>query len=564
MSGKRALGGLLTIWGALLVGCPGPSVTGVSPDTSTQFGHIEVTISGSGFTSGAKAFVGGVEALYPTVVDAGTMTATIQGSPVPGPADVRVVNPDNQSATLAASFTFTPPVDPIFEKVYALGASFSAGIQSNSFSGRAQLTGPVAQIMRAAGAYFPMPITKAPGLPPLLGADSVILSDGSPLVNPITGDLETIPAGEIYNPANDINSTEILLPFLLDQVLPEIIAHPELPPLYALRETGGVQAQNVAIPAGLLADHIAGERFGISALAWAIIDPTKDLIGAVANLSPSPLKVIAEADPTLVISTDLYGIDVALRGDIPEDTFRSFFFYAMLCLSTSHYYVAPGAPPQWPGVPFKRKDTGETVYNPFNEDAYDEYDLVIDYGALGLANLGDLNGNGRIDESEVDLPTVLAADDPSDNPEAVVFGTIPEAPEILGNDSIAPQINVLALEIGALFPNVVALDVAVGLEPFLQEARGLLPPDNLDFDDDGDLDVYLHHFGGVLSLDHLHLSDTGYAGYAQAYIDLMNTALGLAIPPVDAAAVFAGDPLQPCNFAPEIRALVGTPEANCP
>ncbi|MBZ0254377.1 MAG: IPT/TIG domain-containing protein, partial [Candidatus Methylomirabilis sp.] len=159
ISGKRALGGLLAIWGALLVGCPGPSVTGVSPDTSTQFGHIEVTISGGGFTSGAKAFVGGVEALYPTVVDAGTMTATIQGSPVPGLADVRVVNPDNQSATLAASFTFTPPVDPLFEKVYALGASFSAGIQSNSFSGRAQLTGPVAQIMRAAGAYFPMPIT---------------------------------------------------------------------------------------------------------------------------------------------------------------------------------------------------------------------------------------------------------------------------------------------------------------------------------------------------------------------------------------------------------------------
>ncbi|MCA9770831.1 MAG: IPT/TIG domain-containing protein [Myxococcales bacterium] len=548
---------------ATLTGCPGPTVDGITPATATQFGDVEVTITGANFQSGAKVVVGGVEALFAQVVDAGTIHATVQGAPVPGPADVTVTNPDNSGATAAGIFTYTPPTDPLFERVIGLGASYSAGIQSNSFAGRAQLTGPLAHLMRAAGAYFPMPITKGAGLPPLLGPESVVVSDGTPLVHPITGQVVNVPAGEIFNPAENINSTEILLPYILDQILPEVLAHPFDPPLYALRETGSVRASNISVPAGLMDDTIMGERFGISALAWAIIDPTKDLVGSLASLAPSPLKEIADRDPTLVISTDLYGIDVALRGDIPMDTFRSFLFYILLDLSTSNYYTQPGAAGEWPGVPFKRKDTGETVLNPFNEAEYDEYDLVIDYEALELPNLGDMNGNGRIDESEVDLAAVFADDDPSDNPQAIVLGTIPTAPEIF-DGPIIPSRNAAALELAALFPNVHMYDSADLIEPILDEARGVAPPDILDVDDDGDLDVYLHEFGGVRSLDGLHLTSTGYAFLANIFIERMNATLGTHVPEIDLAGVFAEDPLAPCNFTPDVRAIVGTPEENCP
>ncbi len=53
------------------------------------------------------------------------------------------------------------------------------------------------------------------------------------------------------------------------------------------------------------------------------------------------------------------------------------------------------------------------------------------------------------------------------------------------------------------------------------------------------------HWGGLLSLDDLHLTDTGYALYAQTFIDAINATLGASIPPVDVAAVHAADALAP-------------------
>jgi hypothetical protein len=53
------------------------------------------------------------------------------------------------------------------------------------------------------------------------------------------------------------------------------------------------------------------------------------------------------------------------------------------------------------------------------------------------------------------------------------------------------------------------------------------------------------HWGGLLSLDDLHLTDTGYALYAQKFIDRINDVLGTEIPNVDVDAVHAQDPLAP-------------------
>jgi hypothetical protein len=53
------------------------------------------------------------------------------------------------------------------------------------------------------------------------------------------------------------------------------------------------------------------------------------------------------------------------------------------------------------------------------------------------------------------------------------------------------------------------------------------------------------HWGGLLSLDDLHLTDTGYALYAQRFIYRINEVLGLRIPHVDVEAVHADDALAP-------------------
>ena len=56
------------------------------------------------------------------------------------------------------------------------------------------------------------------------------------------------------------------------------------------------------------------------------------------------------------------------------------------------------------------------------------------------------------------------------------------------------------------------------------------------------------HFGGLLSLDDLHLSDTGYALYAQTFIDRFNEVLHTNIGAVDVATAHAQDALAPSRL----------------
>lgn len=52
-------------------------------------------------------------------------------------------------------------------------------------------------------------------------------------------------------------------------------------------------------------------------------------------------------------------------------------------------------------------------------------------------------------------------------------------------------------------------------------------------------------FGGLLGLDGVHFTDTGYAYFANVFIDTINAALGTSVPRVDVERVFAADPGSP-------------------
>jgi hypothetical protein len=52
-------------------------------------------------------------------------------------------------------------------------------------------------------------------------------------------------------------------------------------------------------------------------------------------------------------------------------------------------------------------------------------------------------------------------------------------------------------------------------------------------------------FGGLLSFDNLHFSDTGYANYANLFIDQLNGVLGLSIPSADVDLVHTTDEAAP-------------------
>ena len=90
---------------------PAPTITNISPATGPTSGGTLVTITGSGFQSGATVTFGARDATNVVVVDA---TSIILRTPL-GPAseltnvDVVVTNPDSTKATATAGFAYSIP-----------------------------------------------------------------------------------------------------------------------------------------------------------------------------------------------------------------------------------------------------------------------------------------------------------------------------------------------------------------------------------------------------------------------------------------------------------------------
>jgi len=86
---------------------PPPQVASVDPGQVSTAGSA-VVVHGSGFQSGAAVGIGGSPTASATFVSA---TQLLVGAPAhaPGTADVEVVNPDGQRATLAAGLTYAAP-----------------------------------------------------------------------------------------------------------------------------------------------------------------------------------------------------------------------------------------------------------------------------------------------------------------------------------------------------------------------------------------------------------------------------------------------------------------------
>ncbi|MCI0343271.1 MAG: IPT/TIG domain-containing protein [Planctomycetales bacterium] len=85
---------------------PAPTVTAVNPTSGPTAGGTAITITGTGFQTGATVTVGGAAATSVTVLSAATITAVTPAGTA-GPASVTVTNPDTQTGTLTGGFTYT-------------------------------------------------------------------------------------------------------------------------------------------------------------------------------------------------------------------------------------------------------------------------------------------------------------------------------------------------------------------------------------------------------------------------------------------------------------------------
>tara|TARA_R110002072_G_scaffold276051_1_gene437383 strand:- start:111990 stop:116984 length:4995 start_codon:yes stop_codon:yes gene_type:complete len=82
-----------------------PTVTGIAPTSGLSQGGTGVTITGTGFVTGATVSIGGTTCTSPVVGSATSITCTA-GASAAGTYDVVVTNPDTQIGTLAGSFTY--------------------------------------------------------------------------------------------------------------------------------------------------------------------------------------------------------------------------------------------------------------------------------------------------------------------------------------------------------------------------------------------------------------------------------------------------------------------------
>jgi hypothetical protein len=86
-------------------GNPAPTVSAISPNTGTASGGTAVTVTGTGFLSGATVTIGGTAATGVTVASSTSITATTPAHAA-GAADVVVKNTDNQTGTLSGGYTY--------------------------------------------------------------------------------------------------------------------------------------------------------------------------------------------------------------------------------------------------------------------------------------------------------------------------------------------------------------------------------------------------------------------------------------------------------------------------
>ncbi len=88
------------------VSSPAPTVTSVVPNSGSAKGGTTVTITGADFVPGATVSFGGIPAATMVVVATSTTIVATTPPHAGGPVNIVVTNPDKQSGTHTAGFTF--------------------------------------------------------------------------------------------------------------------------------------------------------------------------------------------------------------------------------------------------------------------------------------------------------------------------------------------------------------------------------------------------------------------------------------------------------------------------
>ncbi|MBL7664725.1 MAG: IPT/TIG domain-containing protein [Bacteriovoracaceae bacterium] len=174
-----------------------PTVTSVLPVGGNTAGGTAVTITGTGFLTGATVDFGGAGCTGVTVVSATSITCTTAAHAA-GAVAITVTNTDTQNGNLAAAYTYALP--PVITATSPLVGPLAGG-GTLTIDGTDFVSGATVTVGGAActGVIFISAIQLTCTLPAGSGASNVVVT------NP-DGQTDTEVAGHTYNPAPTVTS----------------------------------------------------------------------------------------------------------------------------------------------------------------------------------------------------------------------------------------------------------------------------------------------------------------------------------------------------------------------
>jgi len=448
---------------AALAGCSGdtgPLLT-ATPSHAPQFGYVKVTLDGDLSSLGdvVAVKIGGVPA-YDATPSGSSLTVTIQGAALPGPATVEVLGTRGRSFHHGA-FSYDPPAAGTPAIWAAFGASLTQGTQSMGVDEHTQTDGFTALIARQAGVFLPIAVF-ADGIATPLHASDFNLDC-------------TQKAG------TGINATRLL----------GAITDPStgLFDLRRARKAWETVPHNLAIGGSKVTQTLHGGSGSVAVLEHIVEEPTIAPGDVVGMEETSQIDRLEKLDPDVSVASDL------LANDLDPSVVD-----------------------------------GDDVHPEKITPLADVQPLL----AQMMQRLGKLHGQYFIANmaSLTFVPNVVSL-----RARRIAAGTDTAASfdaKLAQIDQLTQQYNDALAQAMAPYPNLHVVDFAGRVTEV--RTSGIVA---------GGERCTVDRFGGLLSFDNLHFSDTGYANYANLFIEQLNAVLHLAIPQVDVDAAHAGDEAAP-------------------
>ncbi len=248
--------------------------------------------------------------------------------------------------------------------------------------------------------------------------------------------------------------------------------------------------RNVAVGGAKVADILEGCSGEISLLAHIVNDPDVDPSDILSQETTSMIDRVAAIDPDVGFTTDLLGNDIDASVTQDND-------------------LAP------------EKITPLTTVQPLLQTMMQRLGAL--HGQYFIANMPSLTFVPHV----VALRKALVAA----GKDTTAFDA--KTAQI---DAITEQYNQALYAAMAPYPNLHVVD----FKQYVADVKGGVTV--------GGEPLTVAHFGGLISLDDLHLTDTGYGLYAQKFLDAINSVLHTSIPPIDMEAVHAQDKLAPSKL----------------